>query len=233
MKHQLLALDYDGTLATDGRVAPDVVQALKQVRASQRKLVMVTGRELSDLRKCFDAIELFDRIVAENGPVIYNPKTGAQRLLARPPSPSFVEALRGRGVNPLSVGQVVLATREPHEGAVLEVIQAQHLELEIIFNKGAVMVLPTGMNKKAGLTAVLEELHLGFDAVVGVGDAENDHSFLQPCSRAVAVANALLSLKERVDWVTEAARGQGIIEVVQRLLTTDLTDIPRRARLSS
>jgi len=46
------------------------------------------------------------------------------------------------------------------------------LELQIIFNKGAVMVLPAGVNKATGLTAALTELELSPHEVVGVGDAE-------------------------------------------------------------
>ena len=49
----------------------------------------------------------------------------------------------------------------------------------MIFNKGAVMILPSGVNKATGLAAALEELGLSPHNVVGVGDAENDHAFLE------------------------------------------------------
>ena len=52
------------------------------------------------------------------------------------------------------------------------------LELQVIFNKGAVMVLPSGVNKAIGLAAALRDLGLSPHNVVGVGDAENDHAFL-------------------------------------------------------
>ena len=51
------------------------------------------------------------------------------------------------------------------------------LELDVIFNKGAVMILPAGVNKGTGLEAALKELQLSAHNVVGVGDAENDHAF--------------------------------------------------------
>ena len=73
--------------------------------------------------------------------------------VAEPPSPAFVEALRARGVGPISVGQTIVATWEPHEKTVLEVIRDQGLELQVIFNKGAVMILPSGVNKASGLKA--------------------------------------------------------------------------------
>src|SRR5207249_1657347 len=71
------------------------------------------------------------------------------------------------------------ATWEPHETRVLEAIRELGLELQVIFNKGAVMVLPAGVNKATGLQVALNELELSAHNVVGVGDAENDHAFLR------------------------------------------------------
>ena len=76
-------------------------------------------------------------------------------------------------------------------GRCCETIRELGLELQVIFNKGAVMVLPAGVNKATGLAAALESLGLSPHNAVGVGDAENDHAFLALCECAVAVANAL------------------------------------------
>ena len=102
-------------------------------------------------------------------------------------------------VEPLTVGRSIVATWEPNETTVLEAIRELGLDLQIIFNKGAVMVLPSGMNKAAGLAAALRELELSPHNVVGVGDAENDHAFLRACGCAAAVANALPTVKETAD----------------------------------
>lgn len=68
------------------------------------------------------------------------------------------------------------------------------------------MVLPSGINKATGLSAALTRLELSPHNVVAVGDAENDHAFLDVCECSVAVANALPMLKERADWVTQNSR---------------------------
>lgn len=96
------------------------------------------------------------------------------------------------------------------------------LELQVILNKGAVMVLPSGINKATGLAAALDEMQLSPKNVVGIGDAENDHNFLSVCGYSVAVANALPTLKERVDFVTNGSRGDGVIELIEKLITSDL-----------
>ncbi|MDB4936182.1 MAG: phosphoglycolate phosphatase, archaeal type [Labilithrix sp.] len=218
MDYLALATDYDGTLAEDGKVRPQVLDALVRLRASGRKLVLVTGRQLDELMIAFPGIDVFDRVVAENGALLYTPQPPRERLLAKAPPPEFAAALRLRGVHPISCGRVIVATWQPHDPTVLAVIREQQLELEVIFNKGAVMVLPTGVNKATGLAAALAELAIPAERVVGVGDAENDHSLLEACGLAVAVANAVPALKRRADLVTAGARGDGIIELCDQLL---------------
>jgi HAD superfamily hydrolase (TIGR01484 family) len=220
----VLATDYDGTLAHDGIVDELTVAAAERLRQSGRRLVLVTGRELDDLLRVCPRPDLFDCIVAENGAVVHTPADRSVVQLADPPPPQFAETLRARGVTPLSVGRVIVATWEPNEGVVLEVIRELGLELQVIFNKGAVMVLPSGINKATGLLAALAALGLSRHNTVGVGDAENDHAFLSTCECAVAVANALPQLQDRVDIVTTGARGEGVRELIDRLLESDLAE---------
>ncbi len=222
MRYLALACDYDGTLAEHGQVPDTAVAALDRVRASGRRLLLVSGRELADLQEAFDHLDLFDRVVAENGALLYRPSSREMRRLAEPPPARFVEALRARGVEPLSVGRSIVATWHPNETVVTETIRDLGLELQVIFNKGAVMVLPSGVNKASGLRAALKELGLSPHNVVGVGDAENDYAFLSICECAVAVANALPALVERCDHVTRADHGAGVAELADELVADDL-----------
>jgi HAD superfamily hydrolase (TIGR01484 family) len=73
-----LAADYDGTNANHGFVDESTTGALRQLKETGRRLVLVTGRELADLRHAFAEITIFDRVVAENGAVIYDPATGQE-----------------------------------------------------------------------------------------------------------------------------------------------------------
>jgi hydroxymethylpyrimidine pyrophosphatase-like HAD family hydrolase len=228
MRYLALACDYDGTVASDGVLDEPTRAALARVRASGRKLLLVTGRVLEDLGRVCPGLELFDAIVAENGAVIHRPDTRESRLLGAPPPAGFVAALRAAGVEDLGVGRVIVATRRPYETAALDVIRAQGLELNVVFNKGAVMVLPSGINKATGLAAALAELGLSAHNVVGIGDAENDHAFLSTCECAVAVANAIPSLKELADYVTAASRGAGASELAAMMLADDLASLAPR-----
>ncbi len=233
MHYLALACDYDGTLAHNGVVHDDVIDALTRCRDSRRRLLMVTGRELADLQRTFTRLDLFDTVVVENGAVLFSPATGSERPLGPPPPASFVEALRSHGVSDISIGRVIVATWSPDETKVLETIRDMGLELQVIFNKGAVMVLPSGINKATGLIAALEELKIPPSQVVAVGDAENDHALLDAVGLGVAVANAIPMLQARAQWVTSRDHGQGVIELIDRLLATDLADVPRRTQPSS
>jgi HAD superfamily hydrolase (TIGR01484 family) len=226
-----LATDYDGTLAFQGTVRPETIAALERLRASGRKLILVTGRDLDDLRRVCPRLELFDRIVAENGALLYRPQTREEILLAEPPPPELAEKLRQRKVQPLSEGRVIVATREPHQTDALEVVRAMGLQMQVVFNKGAVMLLPSGVNKHTGLLAALDELGLSLRNTVAVGDAENDHAMLAACECGVAVSNALPALKDRADLVMRKARGEGVEELIDRLLDDDLRSlvVPRHA----
>jgi len=228
MRYHALACDYDGTIAWDGKVTERTIEALIDVKKSGRKLILVTGRELDDLLKTFPRVDLFDRVVVENGGLLYRPATREERKLAERPPEDFVHELIRRGIQPVSVGRVIVATWRPHETTVVEVIRDFGLELQVIFNKGAVMILPSGINKATGLTAALRELGLSPHNVVGIGDAENDHAFLALCECSVAVENALETLKQRVDWVTAEDHGDGTIELSQALIATDLEHLQDR-----
>ena len=228
----VLAADYDGTLASDGKVDDSTIEALERVRSSGRKLILVTGRHLPDLCKIFPNLELFDRVIVENGGVLYRPQTREQKLLTEPPDERFVSLLQQRQV-PFSTGRTIVATWHPHEEEVLKAIRDLGLELQVTFNKGAVMVLPSGVNKGTGLAAALQELQLSPHNAVGVGDAENDHAFLKLCECAVAVDNALPALKERADIVLSKPRGAGVEELCQQLLDRDLANYASRLKRHS
>ena len=112
-------------------------------------------------------------------PTLRSPRPAKEHPLADRRLSEFIDELARRGVPRIEVGDVIVATWEPHETTVLQTIHDLGLELQIIFNKGAVMILPTGVNKATGLAAALKKLGISRHNTVGVGDAENDEAFLK------------------------------------------------------
>ncbi|WP_435008414.1 HAD family hydrolase [Tundrisphaera lichenicola] len=218
MRYRALATDYDGTLAERGAVADSTWAAVERLRSTGRRVVLVTGRELDELREVCPRLDLFDRVVAENGALLYRPEDRTEEALGPRPPDAFLEALMARGVGPISSGRVIVATWEPHRPVIEETIRELGLDLVVIPNKRALMVLPPGIDKASGLARALGELGLTPLDTVGVGDAENDSAMLEACGVGVAVANALPMLKARADLVTEGERGSGVVELIGRMI---------------
>jgi HAD superfamily hydrolase (TIGR01484 family) len=229
MRFRVLACDYDGTIASQGILDAETVESLRSLRESGRRAVLVTGRILDELLDICDDIDVFDLAVVENGALIYNPATGKQRLLGPTLPRRFVAALQAQAVTPLSVGRAILSTWEPFESVVVHTIHEMELDLQIVFNKHSVMVLPASVNKATGLTAALEMLGETAEATVAVGDAENDLVMLSMVGCGVAVGNALASVKERADLVMAGRAGEGVRELIDQILADDLASALARA----
>jgi HAD superfamily hydrolase (TIGR01484 family) len=227
----VLAVDYDGTIAEGGRVAATTAAALQRVRASGRKLLLVTGRLLSDLRGvCPDVDRMFDAVVAENGALVYFPDRPELRALGAAPEPELLESLRRRGVSH-ELGTSIIATQASFAEAALAAIRETGVERSLVFNKGSLMLLPGGVTKGTGLAAALAAFDLSPHNLVGIGDAENDHAFLAMCEGAVAVADAVAALRERADYVTRGGAGAGVVEFIEEHILSDATRvIPGLAR---
>ena len=227
MRYMVFTTDYDGTIANENRVPDDVIKSLARLKASGRKLILVTGRALEQLKDVFPEHTMFDLVVAENGAVIYDPSTLTTRLLADSPPEVLIDQLKLKNI-PYSTGQVLVATWEPHHIQVLEAIKESGVEYQVIFNKGAVMVLPPGINKAIGLNAALRQLNMHEHNTVAMGDAENDNAMLQACECAISVANALPQVKAISDWTTKGSVGDGVRELISELIQNDLATMDER-----
>src|SRR5215467_11293621 len=119
MRYLVLACDFDGTIASDGNVRDETLAALRRLRDSGRKIVLVTGREMEDLLKIFPAIEVFDRVVAENGGVLYRPASREYRALGELVITDFIDALCAPKVKPAEEVQIKKFIWKPKERAVV------------------------------------------------------------------------------------------------------------------
>lgn len=218
MQYTALALDYDGTLATGGEVSGDTVAALHRWQAAGGVLLLVTGRHLEELVHIFPQLALFARAVVENGALLYTPASGESRLLGEAVPAALVEGMRRQHVQPLFIGRGVVATYRPHDTIGQQVIDELGLNWRVMLNKNDVMLLPHGIDKQSGLRAALAELSIPTEAVVGVGDAENDLDLFAACGLKVAVANALPELQAQADRMTASPNGAGVTELIDTLL---------------
>ncbi len=195
-------LDFDGTIAQDGVLHPDVRKAIAEVRSTGVVVVLATGRILSELRQLVGDLRFVDAIVAENGAVVAYPESGQSFVLGEPVSQELAAEIRARGV-PIEAGQSVIEAEALHAPQILAAIQKLELPQILAFNRGRLMVLPTGVNKSSGLREVMRTLRLSPHNAIGIGDAENDHDLIETCEIGVAVAWGSEALKKHADEVLD------------------------------
>lgn len=221
MRLQVLASDYDDTLARRGQVDEIALDRIRAARKAGVTVVLVTGRRMSELLEVFAELNEVDFVVAENGGYAYSPKEGRGWPLARALDQTLVDHLRARGVDPLYVGETIVSTVDPWLDVVLEVIAEHPAGYSLIRNRESLMLLPHGIDKGFGLTAALTALGVPAEASVAVGDAENDITLLEAAGRGIAVGDAVVQLKEQADLVTGAPGPQGVVELVDLLAAAD------------
>lgn len=226
MKLCVVALDYDGTIARDGRADPLVLEAVSEAQARGIVVILVTGRILADLQRVLPEHESFDAIVAENGAVLAFPKTPARRL-THPPSQALLDELCARSVA-VSFGECIIEADAAAAPKILEAIRKLELPLVLQFNHGRVMVLPQGINKATGLREALNTLRLSLHNCVGIGDAENDYAMLDACEIGVAVSWGSKALQGIADEVLPGT-GPAAVAAYIREVTAQIKLPPHRA----
>jgi hydroxymethylpyrimidine pyrophosphatase-like HAD family hydrolase len=150
MHLNILAFDFDGTLAEDGRIAEATYQKLEQARAAGFRLLLVTGRILTSMTMDSRMNEFFEAIVAEDGAVVYFPQRDRTTLPFGHLTPEILKRLNLLGI-PLEHGLAIVASHVPHDLPIAEVLRDVGGGAALEYNRGAVMVMPPGATKGTGL----------------------------------------------------------------------------------
>lgn len=197
MKFGILALDYDGTIAREGVLSPEVKAAIVEVRA--RGIVVIIVTILSDLKRV-----AVDAVVAENGAVLSFPN-GQTRLVGHCPPQAFLDALCRRGIQ-FQLGECIIESDAAAAPQILAAIRELELPPVLLFNRSRLMVLPQAISKSTGFKEALHVLRLSSHNAIGIGDAENDHDLLSACEIGVAVSWGSFALQNQAD---EIVHGDG------------------------
>ncbi len=228
LKLRVFALDYDGTIASNGLLHSAVRSAIENVRARGIVVVLVTGRILSDLRALVGDLRLFDAVVAENGAVATFPGSGHSTQYAPRCPEAFLKALAVRGLE-ARAGECVVELDASAAHGVLDAVRETELPLTLHFNRGRLMVLPPAVSKATGLRAALHTMRLSVHNAIGVGDAENDHELLGACEVGAAVEWGSASLRAGADVVIAGDGPEAVARYVESTTSTRISH-PRPAR---
>lgn len=225
MYRRVMAFDFDGTLAKDGMVPPELVRALKRCRAGGHALFLVTGRRFETL-SLEPLGDLFSGIVWENGAVLVHLTTG-EIFLPFGQVPGHILKHLEEAEIPFERGLAIAATWVPHDQRVWQILSEQKGGASVEYNKGNVMVLPPGASKGPGLERLLTLCGYSVHNLAAFGDAENDLSMFHLAEVSVAVGDALPSVQARADVVAERPGPAGVLEILNRYpLAKQFLDIP-------
>jgi hypothetical protein len=214
---RVLACDFDGTIAIDGQVAPEVAAVLDAARERGILRLLVTGRVLEDLQDGGVDLTRFDGIVAENGAVVWLPALGRTIQLGAPPPEAFLGELRARGI-PFHAGAVVVGTSDRHAAEIVDLIRCFGVDSQLVFNRRAMMLLPSGVNKAVGVQRALDELGRSERNLVAFGDAENDLPLFAMAENAVAARGSVPAVAAIADDRLSQPGSSGVSQYVRRIL---------------
>ncbi len=218
MRFRILALDYDGTIAEHGVLAPEAQAAIAEARARGIVVIVVTGRTVDDVRGALgQELALFDAVVAENGAVVVFPASGRRTVLGQAPPPAFLERLRQDRV-PFALGACVVELDAAHAERVLTAIEELELPLALLFNRRRLMVLPQGVSKATGLSMAAQAMRLSLHNAIGIGDAENDHALLAACELGVAVGWGSPALQGAADLVLVGSGPASVAQYIRSVI---------------
>jgi hypothetical protein len=229
MKLSMIALDYDGTIARDDVLDPAVRSAIAMARSNGIAVALVTGRILSELRRVAGDLHFVDVVVAENGAVVYFPASGHLSVLAPKIPEAFLEELGKRRI-PFRAGECLVDANAADGPRLLEVIRTLELPLVLLFNRGAVMVLPQGVSKATGLHTMLDMLRVSARNTLAIGDAENDHELLRVAEVGAAVEWGSPVLRASADVVVKGGGPPAVAQFVSEAARTLSLPKPPRAR---
>jgi hypothetical protein len=229
MKPLVVALDYDGTIARDGVLDGEVARAIEHLRARGMLVVLVTGRQLLDLRQLLCDLTSFDAIVAENGAVALFPSVGRPTLLAPPVPSALLEELARRRLD-ARAGDCIVELDASAAGAVLDAVRDLELPLVLHFNRGRLMVLPQAVSKATGLREVLRTMRRSPHNAIAIGDAENDHELLRVAEVGAAVAWGSARLQAAADVVVPGAGPPAVATFLREIADAGRIDPPRSGR---
>jgi hydroxymethylpyrimidine pyrophosphatase-like HAD family hydrolase len=226
-----IACDFDGTGATDGRFAPEAAGALDEAKRNGIATILATGRVLEELRASDVDFSIFDAVVAENGAILWLPASGRLLQLGDSPPEHLLGALRSRGI-PFQAGTVVIGTWTRHLPQVIDLIVESGEDLQPVLNRGALMVLPSQVNKGTGVARALEELRRSEHNLVAFGDAENDYPLFRLAEVAVAARGSVPGIEAIADDRLTLSGGAGVARWIMDLLQRDCNvPTPDRQRL--
>jgi hydroxymethylpyrimidine pyrophosphatase-like HAD family hydrolase/hypoxanthine phosphoribosyltransferase len=236
----LCAIDIDGVLETRWlsfpALAPAGAQALRTLNRHGYRVILITGRSLSEVGERCAAYRLTGG-VAEYGAALHDELSGnessllaeadraalaaLERALRERPGvyldPAYLHSVRAHTLN--AAGQRTALEPDAIEAALAA--PAVDGRLRVVQGDLQTDFVSSSVDKGAGVRALIRELGGNDDyhplLALGVGDTASDLPFLALAKRAVAPANAAAELRGKVQILRRSYQS-GLLDAVSGLV---------------
>ena len=113
--------------------------------------------------------------------------------------------------------KTVIYLENPSKRYIKELIYSKKQKAyDLVFTLDVVMeVIPEGINKGTILLEIAKRYNIAKKDIMAIGDEENDAEMLRNSGFAVAMGNAVESLKEIADYITADLEDNGFAEAVE------------------
>lgn len=215
IKVRALVFDLDRTLTDRSlRVVPAAVRQLDRARNAGAKVVLATGRNRKELERRHALLRHFDTVIAESGGVAGPPGGLRVTLRANGFVPRMATWLDQKGIDHLD-GDTTVSIRADDRPRLRAYPGLE--DIAIHPNRDRVDLVPAGVDKGSAVRRILGRGR----GVVAFADGANDRSLFEFVDHAVAVANAVPSLRRLADASTRFYGGFGVADYLKRSLRED------------
>lgn len=224
MLWKAIACDFDGTMTDEqGRLSLEALTVARESEVRGIPLILSSGRVLVELAILSKIIGTSGPVIAENGGVIWNPRTLSKHIQGdRARALRVYEALiphlgeLGLAKPRLRETDVVVSGRKTEE--LEAILNTEELGVHILDANIATHITDISVDKGKGLKIVAGMLNVDPSEIVAIGDSQNDVALFRAAGAGYAVGNADPRLKTVATLVTGESFGVGCAEAIRRVL---------------
>ncbi|MBW2974844.1 glycosyltransferase [Candidatus Woesearchaeota archaeon] len=192
-------------------------ELLKELKSLNVDLFLATGRNIHYVKKLCSRFKIWKCVIAENGAVIYFPKTRKTITTNTFYMARAKRIIRGMDLPGTTIGKVIASISIKNLSLIRKKLGKLADSVMFVKNADEIMVTPLDIDKGTGVQLAMQQQNLDMDKTILIGDGENDvDMFLNPGFK-IALANADKKLKQLANQVTEMPSTAGIREIIKKL----------------
>lgn len=220
----VIVSDYDRTITDENlKLYEPVLDALKiLVEDHNFHFMIASGRTLDYLTKHLEGVNFVDAFIAENGAVVYLPRSESTCKFGQ--NNEELRVLLRESSIPFDAGEIVISLRRDYAGEIDDFVSRLDMNVRVEYNRDSIMVLPAGVTKATGVKEALNNLGLDDARLICIGDGENDQPLFDIASLSVATADSVSELKKRADIICSETSARGVTKFLNELRARMLAD---------